>query len=312
MYRDILKLPVETPKILFFAPANIQTIKAFMNKVGYQRVVDKVIAFYTKNLSQPWQTMFKKKEVIQYPYFVKLIIADLMKKFPNIPKRLEEDYHSIMDDVSLGSVYTTGNEYETVFMKVDVLMEQSQPVVSMQGTHRRTPRAIRSPTISASPQERKKRKQIAKESKAEAKENIAKVQEKLDEEEIEKMIEGEKDKESYASAFANSVFNDDVDDTGRRCKDCERKTVDENVEKMDKVVKEKEVVDDVLGSHELRKEQMHTPIPLPTRSPRNVSSSEKTIFKELTSTVSPTIATTSKDSSTTKHKKRSFSNKTKI
>ncbi|GJZ76203.1 retrovirus-related pol polyprotein from transposon TNT 1-94 [Tanacetum coccineum] len=27
--------------------------------VGYQGVVDKVIAFYTKNLAQPWQTMFK-------------------------------------------------------------------------------------------------------------------------------------------------------------------------------------------------------------------------------------------------------------
>ncbi|GJW54871.1 hypothetical protein Tco_0098956 [Tanacetum coccineum] len=66
-----------------------------------------------------------------------------MKKFPNIPKRIEEDYHSIKDDVPLVSVYTTGNvsvrgmlildaflttevretddfkEYETVFMKVD-------------------------------------------------------------------------------------------------------------------------------------------------------------------------------------------------
>ncbi|GKG41368.1 hypothetical protein Tco_0470580 [Tanacetum coccineum] len=71
-----------------------------------------------------------------------------MKKFPNIPKRVEEDYHSIKDDVPLVSVYTTGNfsvrgmlipdaflttevretndfkEYETVFMKVAVPMNQ--------------------------------------------------------------------------------------------------------------------------------------------------------------------------------------------
>ncbi|GJT00348.1 retrovirus-related pol polyprotein from transposon TNT 1-94 [Tanacetum coccineum] len=70
-----------------------------------------------------------------------LIIADLMIKFPNIPKRLEEDYHSINDDVPLVSVSTTRNvlvrgmlildaflttkiretndfkEYKTVFMK---------------------------------------------------------------------------------------------------------------------------------------------------------------------------------------------------
>ncbi|GKE20150.1 hypothetical protein Tco_1431662 [Tanacetum coccineum] len=121
-------------------------------------VVDKLSAFFTKNLAQPWQTMFKefnhclttrtsghdqtkinilqlfhvvinrthvdyvaliwwdfmnnmfqKKEAIQYPQFTKLIIVDLIKKFPNIPKRIEEDYHSIKDDIPLVSVYTIGN-----------------------------------------------------------------------------------------------------------------------------------------------------------------------------------------------------------
>ncbi|GKC90880.1 hypothetical protein Tco_1151529 [Tanacetum coccineum] len=88
--------------------------------------------------------VFQKKEAIQYPRFIKLIVADLMKKFPNIPKRIDEDYHSIKDDVPLVSVYTTRNvlvrgmlipdafltaeiretndfkEYETVFIKVVV------------------------------------------------------------------------------------------------------------------------------------------------------------------------------------------------
>ncbi|GJR59204.1 hypothetical protein Tco_1501366 [Tanacetum coccineum] len=95
-----------------------------------------------------------KKEAIQHPRFIKLIIADLMKKFPNIPQRIDEDYHFIKDDIPLVSVYTTGNvlvrgmlildeflieeihatddfkEYETVFVGVDVLMNQLQPVVS--------------------------------------------------------------------------------------------------------------------------------------------------------------------------------------
>ncbi|GJY22378.1 retrovirus-related pol polyprotein from transposon TNT 1-94 [Tanacetum coccineum] len=114
---------------LFFAPTNINTIETFMNIVGYQGVVD------------------KKKESIQYPRFIKLIIADLMKKFPNIPKRLEEDYHSIKDDVPLM-----------------ILDESPQPVVSTQGTNRNTPRAPSMPTISASPREPKKRKQTAGES----------------------------------------------------------------------------------------------------------------------------------------------------
>ncbi|GKE61746.1 hypothetical protein Tco_1512113 [Tanacetum coccineum] len=130
------------------ATANVPAVylQNSRERVGYQGVVDKVSALYTKNMAQPWQTMFKKKEAIQYPHFIKLII--LMKKFPNIPKRLKEDYHSIKDDVPLVSVYTTGNvlvrgmlildafltkeireindfkEYETVFMNVDVLMNQ--------------------------------------------------------------------------------------------------------------------------------------------------------------------------------------------
>ncbi|GJY59164.1 hypothetical protein Tco_0459056, partial [Tanacetum coccineum] len=59
MFRDILYLLVETHENPFVKPANMQTIEAFMNRFGYQGVVDKVSAFYTKNLAQPWQTMFK-------------------------------------------------------------------------------------------------------------------------------------------------------------------------------------------------------------------------------------------------------------
>ncbi|GKD35626.1 hypothetical protein Tco_1251135, partial [Tanacetum coccineum] len=51
---------------------------------------------------------------------------------------------------------------------------------------------------------------------AEAQENIAKVQEKLDEEAIEKKVKGEGDEESYASEFADSMINYDVDDSGTK------------------------------------------------------------------------------------------------
>ncbi|GKD48549.1 hypothetical protein Tco_1277525, partial [Tanacetum coccineum] len=49
------------------------------------------------------------KIVLKYPHFTKLIIADLMKKFPSIPPRLEEDCHSINNAILLVSVYTTRN-----------------------------------------------------------------------------------------------------------------------------------------------------------------------------------------------------------
>ncbi|GKD23538.1 hypothetical protein Tco_1225241 [Tanacetum coccineum] len=59
---------------------------------------------------------------------------------------------------------------------------------------------------------------------------------------------------------------------------------------------------------ETRNEQMQTPTPTPTRSPKNDLSLDKTTLEELTTPVSPTTATTSK----TKIKRGFTSNKTKI
>ncbi|GJR08068.1 retrovirus-related pol polyprotein from transposon TNT 1-94 [Tanacetum coccineum] len=305
MFRDTLHLPVETLENPFVAPANINTIETFMNKVSYQGVVDK------------------------------LIIADLMKKFPNIPIRLEEDYHSIKDDVPLIKETDDSEEYGTVFMKVAVPMNQPQPVVSTQGTNRNTPRAPMMPTVSASPQEMKKRKQTAGESNdrerdaiteatllslnlhktallAEAQENIAKVQEKLVEEEIDKLVDGDDDDESSASAFANSVLNDDAIEKEKEVVEIVKETNvdDTSAKKHNEVVMEKEVVD-MSGSQEIRKEQKQTPTPSPIRSPRNDLSSDKTISEELADTVTPTTASSSKTPSTTTRQKKYFTAKTR-
>ncbi|GJS87142.1 hypothetical protein Tco_0769778 [Tanacetum coccineum] len=310
MFRDTLHLPVETPENPFVAPANIHTIEAFMNRVGYQGVVDKVSAFFTKNLAQPWQTMFKvfnrclttrtsghdqtKINILQlfhvYPRFIKLIVADLMKKFPDIPKRLEKDYHSIKDDLPLVSVYTTGNvsvremlildafltaeiretndfkEYKMVFMKVDVLMNQPQPVVSTQGTHRITPSAHRTPTISASPLESKKRKQITGESSSPRKSLKITIKQKQlvkkDDNDSENRIDPGSHKDNP------EVIDDDDDDN------------------------EREKKDDDMGSLEIRNEETQTTIPTPLSSPRKILSSDKKTFQELTNIVSnPTIST---------------------
>ncbi|GJW51860.1 hypothetical protein Tco_0093211 [Tanacetum coccineum] len=226
MFQVTLHLLVETPKNPFVTPVNIQTIKAFMNRVGYQGVVDK------------WDflnNLFQKKEAIQYPRFIKLIIANLMKKFLDIPQRVDEDYHSTKDDTPL--------------------------------------------------------------------ENIAKVQEILDKEEIEKMVEGDKDEESYASEFVDSMINDNVDDSGTKVEPGSHKEHPEI---------EKSNVDDAMGSMEFRKEKMQTPIPSPIRSPRKVSSSDKRVSEELTGNVSPTPATTSKDSSKSKRRKQPISYRMKI
>nr|GEY40981.1 hypothetical protein [Tanacetum cinerariifolium] len=70
------------------------------------------------------------------------------------------------------------------------------------------------------PSDDKQRDEIAKATllsidSTEAQENVAKVQEKLAEEEIKKMLEVKEDGESYASEFADSMLIDD-DDSGTR------------------------------------------------------------------------------------------------
>ncbi|GJU46868.1 hypothetical protein Tco_1204134 [Tanacetum coccineum] len=342
MQDHILHLLVETLDNPFVAPVNIETIEAFMNMVGYQGVVDKVSAFYTKNLAQPWQTMFKvfnrclttrtsghdqtKINILQMFHAVinQTNVDYAALKFPDIPQRIEEDYHSIKDDIPLVSVYTPGNvlvrgmlvldaflteeicatddfkEYETVFMNVDVPMNQlgkkgKQSVresSSPRKTHKITIKkrkqstpSIKQSTPSIPPLgDDRERDAIAEATllslalhktalAVEAQENVAKVQEKLNEEEIKKWlkIEPESHKE-----HPEHVTDDD--------EEIEKEKKDEEVEKEKEDVeieKEKDIIDD------------------------------GTVFEELTATISPTIATTSKDSSTTKCKKRYFSHKTK-
>ncbi|GJR28636.1 hypothetical protein Tco_1104868 [Tanacetum coccineum] len=220
MFCDTLKLLVETLDNLFIAPVNIKVIESFMQTVGYQGVVDKVSAFYTKFLAQPWQTMFK--------VFNRCL-----------------------------TTRTSGG--------CDYL--------------RTTPKANRIPTLTSGSLVGKKRKQ---------------VQEKLAEEEIKKMVEGEEDEESYASTFAVSMLNDNVDDFGTRIepkshmgnlevvdddddvndkekqdgkKDDDDQPKDDDVEKMDDAAEEKDNndhTDHILvgthatGSMETRNEQMQT------------------------------------------------------
>ncbi|GKC51791.1 hypothetical protein Tco_1074536 [Tanacetum coccineum] len=337
MFRSTIKLLLETPENPFIAPATRKFIQPFLKIVGYQGDVDKDFLHYIR----------QKKDVIQYLRFTKLIIANLMKKFPFIPQRLEEDYHSIKDDIPLYK------EYEKVFFKVDVPMIQSQLVESTQGTNR-TPRAHRTPTPTAVVGDvvQKKRHQVARETSspmksikvtirkkkttillsltmhktaitAEAQENVAKVYENILEEDIAKMVDG-KDEDSYASDFADLVFQDDDDDSGNTIEPESHKenpkTVDDDddvneEEKKDEKKDHDDKKDDtedndnddhtdhtlvgtqVTGSLETRKEKMQTPIPLLLRSPRTNLSLDKTILQKLTTTISPTPDTTSRDHS---------------
>ncbi|GJT99669.1 hypothetical protein Tco_1110008 [Tanacetum coccineum] len=258
--------------------------------------------------------VFQKKESIQYPCFIKLIIADLMKKFPRIPQRIDEDYHSIKDDIPLVSVYTTRNvlvrgmlisnafmteeihatddfkEYKTVFVggkkRKQIVRKSSSPRKSLKITIRKKKQST---TLIPPP-----------------------VQEKLDEGEIENMVQGEENEESHASVFADSLINDDFDDFGTKIESGSHKEHPENVtnddEEIEKEMKDKEIEKE---KNIDMKEKMQTPIPSPTRSPRKVSSFDKTVSEELTATGTTKNCYYNQCISTSKRKKR-HSYKTKI
>ncbi|GJZ61265.1 hypothetical protein Tco_0617402 [Tanacetum coccineum] len=385
MFRATLKLPVETPDNPFIKPADLKFIQIFLKIVGYEGIVNKVNAFYTKNLAQPWKMMFKvfnrclttrtsgqdqtKINILQIFHvgincthvdYAALLWWDFLHyKFHSIPQRIEEDYHSIKDDIPLYK------EYVKVFVRADVPTIQSQPVEYTQGTNR-TLRSTRTPTPTAEvAQKKRKSKAVAGESStprkslkviikqkkpsttpipppsddrerdeitkatllsltmhktaivAEAQENVAKVQEKILEEDIEKMVDG-KDEESYDNAFVDLVFQDKEDISTmiepRNHKEhpeiVDDDVVDDKVEETNDDEEEKKDDNDdddnddhalvrgkVSSSSKTRKEKMQTPNPPPPRSIRNDLSSNNTFSEELTVNVSPIPDTTSKDPS---------------
>ncbi|GJS43503.1 hypothetical protein Tco_0568546 [Tanacetum coccineum] len=237
IFRDTLKLPVKTFDNLFITPVTIRTIESFLQMVGYQGVVDKLFhaAVNRTNVDYAallwWDFMnnvFQKKNVFQYPRFTKLIIVDLMKKYPSIPQIHDEDYHTIKD-----VCWTTPRAYMTPTLtaaspygkkRKQGAGETSLPRKSLKVTIRRKKQST--PSIPP-PSDDRERDKIDKATilsltlhkaalAAEAQESNAKVQKKLVEEEIENMVEGEEDEESYVSEFVDSMLNDDVDDSHTR------------------------------------------------------------------------------------------------
>nr|GEX16827.1 hypothetical protein [Tanacetum cinerariifolium]GEX16828.1 hypothetical protein [Tanacetum cinerariifolium]GEX16829.1 hypothetical protein [Tanacetum cinerariifolium]GEX16830.1 hypothetical protein [Tanacetum cinerariifolium] len=279
----------------FVALVNIEIIESYMHMVGYQGVVD--------------------------------------KKYPSISQRHDEDYLSIKDDILLVSVYSTENVLFRGMRILDAFLTNDMRATN--DYKKTTPRAHKTPTLTAVSPQGKKRKQSAREISSPRKSLKVTIKQKPKTTSIPPPSddkESEEDEESYASTFANFMLNDDddvdsdtkivprshkenlevVDDDDDvnviKKKDDEKN--DEDVEKTDVVAKEK--YNDATGSMETRNEQMQTPIPTPNRSLMKDLSFDKIITEELTATVSPTTATTSKDSSKSKSKKGFTYNKTKI
>ncbi|GKA33964.1 hypothetical protein Tco_0720393 [Tanacetum coccineum] len=233
--------------------------------------------------------------------------ADVPVKFDSIPKRLEEDYHSIKDDVSLVSVYTTGNVIvKGMLISDEFLIDDIRETQEYKDYAKKTPGATRTPNPEDVVQNKRKSKQVAGEPSTPRKshkvtikqkkssttpnpppsDDMAAIDEKILDEDVDKIVEGE-DEESYASEFVDSVFLDEEDTDDKKDDDND----DDNDDHDDHAL----VRNKKTGSLEDRTKKMQTPIPSPPRSPRTDLSLDKIISQELTATVSPALGTTSQD-----------------
>ncbi|GJZ79778.1 hypothetical protein Tco_0644615 [Tanacetum coccineum] len=252
----------------------------------------------TNNVQDFMNNVFHKKEAIQYPRFIKLIIADLMKKFLNIPQRIDEDYHSIKDDIPLVSVYTTGNVLIQGMLILDEFLTEEIRVTD--DFKKSIPRAHMTPTVSIASPQGKKRKQIVGESSSLRKSHKITIRKKKQSTTSIPPPGEDRERDEVAEATILSLTlhktalaaeaqeiliekekKDEYIEKEQKDKEIEKEKNIDDVEKTDEVVKEK-YIDVAMGSMVFRKVKMQTPIPLPTRSPRKVSSSDKTISEELT------------------------------
>ncbi|GJZ60924.1 hypothetical protein Tco_0617061 [Tanacetum coccineum] len=208
---------------------------------------------------------------MQYPRFTKLIIADIMSKFPSISNRLEEEYHAIKDDTPL--------EYKDYVEKFRGKKRKGTPTSGEISLPRKSLKIrVRqqkpiSTTLIPPPSDDRERDEIHEATQlslalhkttkiVEEQENVAAIENKLLEEDEEEKKDDKKD-------------NDD----------------DDNDDHDDHALFRTQVT----SSSETRTEKIHTLIPSPLRSPRINLSSDKAPIKELTIFVTPTAtpATTS-------------------
>ncbi|GJR69750.1 hypothetical protein Tco_0015815 [Tanacetum coccineum] len=190
--------------------------------------------------------------IAPYPCFTKRIIADLMKKYPSISPRLEEDYHSIKYDISFMSVYTMGNVTVRGMLISDAFL--TDEICATDDYKETTPRAHKTPTLNAASPQGKKRKQSDEKTSSPSKSLKVTIKQKH-------VVEGEQDDESYASKFVASMLNDDDDDSGNRLepgshKENPKVIHDDDDDADNKAEKKDEKKDDEMGSLEIRTKKM--------------------------------------------------------
>ncbi|GKB71333.1 hypothetical protein Tco_0932745 [Tanacetum coccineum] len=189
-FRTIFQLPQATDnnhECFVVAPKFSEMVPFFLNDLDFTLELRSSSKFKTTGLVQPWQKLCKMfsrclttrvtglhyslehpSTLIPYLRLTKLIVSHYMTAFPEISRRVPDNYHNLEDDEIVKIIFNSGKNkagvgmnisswmitdemkltkhfrmYASVF-GVDVPTTQSQPIESTQGTHRTTS-APRSP-----------------------------------------------------------------------------------------------------------------------------------------------------------------------
>ncbi|GJT70313.1 hypothetical protein Tco_1029599 [Tanacetum coccineum] len=216
---------------------------------------------------------------IPYPQFTKIIISHYMTIFPEISRRARDAYHNLQDDDIMKNIFNSGRNKNKVGMRIPPWMITKEmkltehykmyaevfglDVPMIQQSARLTPPApvpttekademILQDMIQVSLAEQKSREE------QEARENVALVAEHLAAEEIEKLVE-----ESENVDDSSPTRHDDTSIPDTRIEprsDKEKDEITDEVFELRRRAKGKNV-----------EESRISPIPSPTRSPRNLS-----------------------------------------
>ncbi|GJU17595.1 hypothetical protein Tco_1145561 [Tanacetum coccineum] len=167
--------------------------------------------------------------LIPYPRFTKLIMGHYMIAYPKNSRKTCDKYHNLENNDIVKSIFNLGKNKAGVGMKipnwmitdemklienyqiyakvfrVDFPTTQSQPIESIQGTHR-TPNTLKTPNTPVTPNPKVSK---GDHDDLEAHQNVEKVKEHLAAEEIEKMVEGTENVD--VDEFVNSILDSQND-----------------------------------------------------------------------------------------------------
>ncbi|GJT51642.1 hypothetical protein Tco_0977799 [Tanacetum coccineum] len=271
IFRDTLHLPVETLENPFIAPVNIKTMFKVFNRClttqtsGHDQtkinilhlfhvVVNRVHVDYAALLwwdflnwmliSDAFLTnkIHATDDYAEYEtVFVKVVVPTIQSQ----PVVSTQGTHRTIPSAHRSPTLTAAGPQKKKKRKQNA-RETSSPRKSLNVTIRQQKQST---TLIPPPSDDREKDEMAEATllsltlhktvlAAEAQENIAKVQEKLVEEEIEKIVEGKDSEESYASEFSDSIFNDD-DDFGTRIEPKSNKEHPKNIDDDDEIEKEK-------------------------------------------------------------------------